>query len=189
MNADATPTAFWETLSGKLRRAVADRRAAWRTPTLATIGAAGAAQARIVVLRRADPDLGVFEIHTDRRSEKWKALRSTPAAALVFWDPKDQLQLRIEGDARLHADDDDARAALARLSERGAMIYGARPAPGAPISSADAHDQDGDPAAHFGLIRIAARRADALLLAADGHRRADWRFSSGGRSDGGWIAP
>lgn len=197
----AAPTslaAFFEALTRRLRRAAEDRRAAWRTPALATIDADGAPRTRIVVLRAVSADMAQLEIHTDQRSEKWREIGRASAVSLLFWDPGPGLQLRAEGAADLLAADVETDAIFDRLGPGGQAIYGARPAPGAALTRPDEADLGGPARPHFGRIVVTATRLEALWLGRDGHRRARWIRGPADRSGrapasawdaGAWLAP
>ncbi|MBX9927932.1 MAG: pyridoxamine 5'-phosphate oxidase [Gemmatimonadaceae bacterium] len=64
--------------------------------TLATVDASGAPEARVVLLKGFDADGFVF--FTDYRSAKGRALTAHPKAALCFWWPVLERQVRITGD-------------------------------------------------------------------------------------------
>ena len=75
--------------------------------TLATVGADGAPSARIVLLKGAD-ERG-FAFYTNHESRKGRELDATPRAALVFWWPALERQVRVEGRVeRVAADEADA---------------------------------------------------------------------------------
>jgi pyridoxamine 5'-phosphate oxidase len=63
--------------------------------TLATVDADGRTGARIVLLKGVDERGFVF--YTNYNSAKARALESNPHAALVFWWPSMERQVRIEG--------------------------------------------------------------------------------------------
>ena len=63
--------------------------------TLATVGADGRPSARIVLLKEFDEDGFVF--YTNYESRKGRELAQNPNAALVFWWPPLERQIRIEG--------------------------------------------------------------------------------------------
>lgn len=63
--------------------------------TLATVDAAGAVTARVVLARGIDLDGIVF--YTNRESAKGEALAAHPAVALVFAWPSLRRQIRVEG--------------------------------------------------------------------------------------------
>jgi pyridoxamine 5'-phosphate oxidase len=64
--------------------------------TLATVGADGTPSARIVLLKEVDARGFVF--FTDYRSRKGAELTANPRAALVFFWPEIERQVRISGD-------------------------------------------------------------------------------------------
>ena len=74
------------------------QRAGTREPnamTLATADASGAPSARIVLLKGVDHG---FCFYTNFESRKGHQLAETPRAALVFWWPELERQVRVEGD-------------------------------------------------------------------------------------------
>lgn len=88
--------------------------------TLATISPDGQPSARIVLLKGADEN--GFVIYTNTQSRKGHELLANPKAALVFWWPELERQLRVEGTTVL-VDDAEADAYFAsrpRESQLGA---------------------------------------------------------------------
>lgn len=63
--------------------------------TLATVDASGRPAARIVLLK--DADAGGFTFYTNYDSRKGRELAARPAAALLFFWPELERQIRIEG--------------------------------------------------------------------------------------------
>lgn len=63
--------------------------------TLATADAAGRPSARIVLLKKFDPNGFVF--YTNKESRKGQELASNPVAALLFYWPELERQVRISG--------------------------------------------------------------------------------------------
>lgn len=88
--------------------------------TLSTVDAAGRPAGRIVLLKRHGPDGFVF--YTNFRSRKGRELAARPLAALTFWWPWLNRQVRIEGPVReVDAAEADAYfAARPRASQIGA---------------------------------------------------------------------
>lgn len=112
-------------------RGVADRRHAFHTPVFVTNGVDGFPAARTVVLRGFDPQRRTLIFHTDGRSTKVTELAADPRVAIVFYDARRKIQLRIAGHATTHTDDDVSRAAWERLSASSRRGYLGAP-PGTP---------------------------------------------------------
>ena len=85
--------------------------------TLATVDASGAPSARIVLLKGLD-ERG-FAFYTNYDSRKGRELDATGRAALVFWWPELERQVRVEGRVeRVGADETDAYYASRPLGSR-----------------------------------------------------------------------
>ncbi|WP_237213153.1 pyridoxamine 5'-phosphate oxidase family protein [Falsiroseomonas oryziterrae] len=174
---------------GLLARGVADRRSAFHTPTLATVGADGAPEARTLVLRGFDPATRLIRLHSDARSGKVASLAREPRAQLHLYDAKAKLQLRLSGRTAVHASDEVADAAWRGSRDFSRMCYAVEPAPGTPIEVPPAAPRDAEGGrANFVAILLRFETLEALELAAEGHRRArfDWR---GGALQASWLVP
>lgn len=172
-----------------LERGVADRGSPFHTPTLASLGLGGAPRARTLVLRGFDAASRMIRLHSDRRSEKFAELAQEPRCALHAFDPDTQVQIRLEGVASLHSEDEVAEAAwlASRPAER--ALYAAGPDPGTPIAAPlPAPRDEGAGRAHFGVILLHVHRLEWLWLAAEDHRRAriDWLP---GEERATWLVP
>lgn len=157
-----------------LVRASRDRKAAWRTPVLATVGADGAPRARVLVLRRVDPVAGRVWLHSDRRSAKVGELAAEPRMALTFYDARKALQLRLEGAAALVADAVAVADAWAHVPEPARRNYATAEPPGSPAGPGDIA-LSGDGATNFALIEVQATRLEWLWLGHEQHRRGESR--------------
>ena len=93
-DAPADPLAFFDRwFTDAARAEVRDANAM----TLATADATGAPSARIVLLKGVDE--GGFVFYTDYRSRKAAELEANPRAALVFYWPELERQVRVTGPA------------------------------------------------------------------------------------------
>lgn len=175
-----------------LSRGARDRRSAFHTPTLATIGLDGRPRARVVVLRAFAPETPSLRFHTDARSAKIAELRADPRAALTFYDSARKWQIRVEGRARLHQGDALAKAAWEGSQAMSRRCYGMEPGPGTPLRAGGDFVLPADDEAaaagqtHFVAVLVEIERLEWLHLAASGHRRALFIFPAG-RPD--WLAP
>ena len=170
-----------DTVWAMLEAGTTDRAAPARHPTLATIGARGA-EARILVLRRADREGGSLALYTDAATGKVADLAQEPRATLLVWDPGTRLQIRL----RVHV---TARpgtpAEWEALSEPARAVYGGDPPPGNPIQSPDRHATAPD-ASRFTVLEARVDEIETLRLS-DPHERA--RFSRADGFAGTWLAP
>lgn len=180
----------------ELVRAAHDGDSQFRHSQLATIGAQGWPQSRTVILRHADAVRREVGFHTDRRSAKVAELAADTSVALVSYDRPRGLQLRLWGQARIHAEDERAEEAWTSLYPPLRRPYRTRFAPGLPLddpAAADPDEADGNPAdpgagfGNFSLVAVRVARLEWLRLCPSGHRRA--RFEWNAKWEGHWLAP
>ncbi|MEL6266464.1 MAG: pyridoxamine 5'-phosphate oxidase family protein [Pseudomonadota bacterium] len=183
---DAVIEAAWT----RLARGASDKRAAFNTVTLGTLGAQGWPETRSVVLRRVDALQRRLVVHTDRRSTKAGEIEADGRVSLLFWDPRARLQVRVWGQARVLADDPLTDEEWARLSPHGRRIYRVPLAPGRPIDTPAQGDglAEADGRDVFAVVPVTAMRLDWLHLRGEGHRRARFDLGTDGWQ-GRWLAP
>jgi pyridoxamine 5'-phosphate oxidase len=191
---------FYDDLAGCLAEAWrrleegAAHQSGFHTPALATLGRDGAPRLRTVVLRGVDRELRTLRVHCDARSDKAAEIAADPRVSLHAYDPKAKLQVRIEGRARLHGEDDAARAAWGASRPMSRVCYGTSPGPGTPLPAGGAYAQPRDDAAveagfpEFRVIVLTAARLEFLYLARQGHRRALFTWD-GDEAAATWLAP
>ena len=170
-NLEETLTCAWALLA----RGVKDRKSAFHTPTIATIGANNAPHLRTVVLRGCDIEQQSLRFHTDKRSSKVLELAKNPLAAIHCYDAAMKIQLRLDVDLKLidGAGFEKAWTATRPMSRE---CYQVTASPGSPIDDpyeavfdADA-TQDGE--INFAPVTAEVKTIEWLYLAAKGHRRA-----------------
>ena len=177
-----------------LRLGVADRRSLFHTPTLASLRGDGAPSLRTVVLRDVDCANRLLRFHTDIRSAKLREIAADPRVALHFYDPGQKVQLRVDGQARVHTHDVYASEAWRKTRSFGRLCYSIEPAPGVPLvdprvarMSADGRDGDGG-WQNFAAVSVLVEAVEWLYLAARGHRRARFWWRDG-ELRATWLAP
>ncbi|MBM7069455.1 pyridoxamine 5'-phosphate oxidase family protein [Actibacterium sp. 188UL27-1] len=185
---DTWPNALETTLDEvwrRLIRGVADRRAPARHPTLATTNITGGAEARTVVLRRADRETATVDFHTDAQSTKVSELKANPSASLHIWEPKPRLQIRLRVHAHLLTGT-VAEEAWGRVPDGSRSGYGATPPPGSAIDARDAFVTAPGPE-RFMVVRCEIRNIDTLWLGDTDHRRV--LFERSDNWAGSWRVP
>lgn len=186
--------AAWQHAWEQLARGCADRRHGFHLAQLATVDAEGAPDLRSVILRAADVETTALRVHSDARSTKCAQLAADGRAALLVYDARRKLQLRIRGRISLHGDDATAEAAWQAAKPMSRVCYRIEPGPGTAIATPDGYRHP-EPATdatdpgreHFRVLLLQAESLEWLYLAADGHRRARWQQSNGWRGE--WLAP
>ncbi|MEM0985032.1 MAG: pyridoxamine 5'-phosphate oxidase family protein [Pseudomonadota bacterium] len=189
---DDALAAVFESLCTRLVRAGADKRAAWRLVTLATVSKAGHPQARTVVLRAVNCDPLEIVFYSDARTPKVAEIQADPRVSALFWDKGASLQLRVDGEAEVLTDGPTVDAARRRLAGYPGSDYARWAVPGEPIADpAAAETLSEDPLEYFALIRMIAHRLDWLELGRDGHRRAEFDCKGGEAPgwQGRWTVP
>lgn len=175
----------------RLVQAGDDPSHAMRIVVLATLGDGPSPEARLMVLRGADRQLGKLWFYTDLRSPKVEQLRTCPTVCAVAWDTACGVQLRIRGTATI-----DSSSPLAddhwRQASMGLQVLLQSPDdPGRPLQQPDprlmgmktAMDADDEAAArrNFAVIEITITGIEWLQVCDDDQRRAimnpvtDWQ--------------
>jgi len=157
----------------ELVRASQDRHHAWRTPVLATAADDGGVNARTVVLRRVDADLGTLVFFTDQRSRKVADISHCSSAMLVFWSDRLRWQLRARVHVSVQASGPEVDALWQRVSQSAsAADYLSPLAPGTPRVNAVGPSEPWVEASHFTVLTAQVTEMDWLELGRAGHRRA-----------------
>lgn len=187
-----------------LVRAVVDAKHEWHLPVVATVDAEGMPQARTVVLRgfersgEAPPRL---RFHTDTRSGKIAEIARDDRIGMLFYERRHKVQLRIEGRAVVHVDDEIADAAWAATNPSSRRCYLAPHPPSSALGQWDPNLPeawrgalpDGEASepgrSNFAVVKVNVRSIDRLELHHDGHVRSRWRWADDGSVESTWLAP
>lgn len=173
-----------------LARGVADRRSAFRTPTIATVGPDGAPRIRTMVLRRFEPAARRLTLHTDRRADKLTDIAHEPRLAVHVYDARAALQVRLSAEAHIHAGDAVAREAWAAGAPSSHFGYAITPAPGTEIAAPPpAAIGDASGFGNFALITLTFDMLEWLWLYHGGHRRARFAWADDGSHSAAWLVP
>ncbi len=185
-----TPSEIYAIAWQSLVTAVNPGQYAYHLMTLATVGTGGMPQARLVVMREANPAAGTINFHTDARSPKWAELKANPSATLLWYDPATSIQLRAGGTARLHNQDELARVRWEKSRKDSRACYGGPVgsscvAEAPPIAPTDS--ESGWP--HFGVVVVELHELEWLHLIHTGHQRLRFGVEHGRMTSAQWLVP
>lgn len=181
-----------------LVRGAADRRSPVHTPVVASVTAAGAPDARVMVLRAANRATASLRFHTDARSPKCAALDGRPVSVLGY-HPGEAVQLRLSGVAEVIGEGAEVDAIWAASTPFARRCYLVEQAPGTaiemPASGLPAWVEGRKPEPddllparpNFAVVSVAVTAIDFLHLAQSGHRRALFLADDGWT--GCWAVP
>lgn len=171
-----------------LVRAAADPRHPCRIVQLATTGRDGAPHLRNVILRGVDPGARVLRLHTDRRSAKITEIAAEPRVALLAWEPRARVQLRLAGRVAVLADGPVWQAAWDAMPIGSRLDYAQTDPPGTPAAAPPGEPSHPEPERNFAVILVTIDRLDWLRLARETHRRAGFTWD-GDMVRGTWLVP
>ena len=183
------PLAFVDDALAALERSVRDREGDLRNVQLATVSPDGTPSLRTLVLRGFERSPPCAEVHSDARAAKVRDIAACDTVALLAWSAADHLQLRFTGTARLHREDELARARWDRLPPAARAPYGLLADAGTPIDdpASQPHLPDAQRFARFVVVRVALTGLDVLRPGPDGAQtRAAGRFTPAG-IEAGWV--
>jgi hypothetical protein len=163
----------------------------WRHMALGTVAESGQPRIRTLVLRAFDAGARTLDLHTDRRSAKFREVQANPLACAHVWNAASGEQLRLEGSISMHAGDAVAQSAWDVLRPASKNTYSALPGPGWIIDDPDeAWPVLSDASAFtvFVVLRFSIKQLEYLLIRESVHRRARFTWEAG-VSAPMWLAP
>jgi pyridoxamine 5'-phosphate oxidase len=158
-------------------------RSPFHTPCVATFNK-GALSMRTVVLRKVDPMLKDLRFHTDTRSNKWKELLNNDSIGALFYDPSTRVQIRINGKAILHFNNEMTSEAWQKttlssrrcyLTQASPSSFSVTPTSGLSIEIEQENftlEESEVGKQYFGIVSIQVETMEWLWLNHAGHRRA-----------------
>jgi hypothetical protein len=171
----------------RLELAPATRTEAWRLLTLGTWDGV-TPQLRTVVLRSAKPELRELWIYTDRRASKVPQIQQHPHVSALFYDPVQQIQIRLTGDAYVESDPAITNSLWSALHPGSQKMYCAPYAPGTALDTPTVNlpeelktrdplpEESAVGRANFAPVRIVIQHLDWVYLKPEGHLRALFEF-------------
>ncbi|SHN19679.1 Pyridoxine/pyridoxamine 5'-phosphate oxidase [Cyclobacterium lianum] len=176
------------TLMRELRRATLDQKHPFRFVSMATLSGSHPGL-RYLVLRDLD-EQERFYCYTDSRSHKVHQLRKNPALSLLFYHPNKRCQVKVQGRAVIHHQDEVSQIHWAKVQGEAEKSYQATIAPGTAIDDPkEAHSWDtGKADSQFVVLEIRPEIFECLQLDGIRHLRAIFK-KSGDKWTHNWLAP
>ena len=180
-----------------LQRGVADRNEDFRLPVV-IVSATDSAEGRIVVLRGAFKEKNILRFHTDFRSSKIKSLKENKKIYFVFYNKKRKIQVRAEGIAIVHKDNEITKEAWTKTQMMSRKCYLSPQAPGDFINDSASdlskdmgneiptYEQSEMGYKNFCVIESKIKSFEWLYLASQGHRRAKFMLDENKST---WLVP
>ena len=180
-----------------LQRGVADRNEDFRLPVV-IVSSNDSAEGRIVVLRGAFKDKNILRFHTDFRSSKIKSLEENKKIYFVFYNKKRKIQVRAEGVAIVHKDNEITKEAWTKTQMMSRKCYLSPQAPGDFINDSASdlskdmgneiptYEQSEMGYKNFCVIESKIKSFEWLYLASQGHRRAKFMLDENKST---WLVP
>ncbi len=179
----------------QLANAPNQRRHSWRTAVVANLVGQRVLQ-RTVVLRKAIASKRLLRFYTDIRSTKIQPLPNNGSFSWLFYDPRRQIQLRLQTKATL-IQGDEAQEVWGRINPHTIKDYASISAPGTVVESGSVplyprSEQELLQRAkeNFVVMDCKADEMEFLQLHRDGHRRARFTWEEeAGQWNASWLVP
>ena len=182
-----------------LEEGVLNRKSDFRTPIFISSNN-DEADGRVVVLRGADKNQYSLSFHSDYRSNKVNLLMQNPKGALVFYDKKEKIQLRIKVECSINFKNNISKKAWEKTQQISRKCYLASLAPGTkleePGSSIDkkfeafeySFEESEMGEDNFCVVTCKIISIEWLYLSVKGHRRAKIYFDKQ-ENHFNWLVP
>lgn len=171
----------------------------FHTPVIGTIDPSGM-QMRTVVLRKTDVEKRNLYFYTDYRSTKIQQLKKNPTLNWLFYHPRKNCQIRVNGRATIHYQNELTLEKWQSLPYYSRKTYGTMLPPSTPLSIVDDNlpdlwQKETVPLteteyayANFAVVVCEINHLEWLSLQRSGHQRAMFNFVNNAWQ-GGWIVP
>lgn len=176
---DHSLTEIRQRVIAELLKGSAQKKHPFQNVVLSTIENSRPASRWVVFRKLTDHES--FLVFTDSRSDKVVQLEKNPNCALLFFHNRQGLQVRINGKAVIHHQDDLTKKYWPGIQGSSAKNYTTKLPPGTEIASKEEgynweNDSDGR---HFAILEIIPHEMEVLQLYRDGHIRAGFTKKNG----------
>ena len=165
----------------QLEKALGEKNHPFRLFTLGTVGLDRMARLRTVVLRDVLPDKDIL-FYTDRRSKKVTHMKENNLVGMLFYEPENKVQVKIEGAAKIIRDADQLKSHWKGIAQENRKDYTSSTPPGSIVSHPDDVEylKEKD---YFCVVRVTPYKIEYLQLQAVSHIKV--RYS---KQEGAWVS-
>lgn len=162
-----------------LSEAVPNTQTLFHTPVVSTIHE-NKIVSRVMVLREFNFDKKILRFHTDNRAAKIDNLTKNPSSTVIGYDADLKIQIKMQGQAKVHIDDEVAKIAWNESTPRSKKCYSVKGGSSKKIENPGDYDitnfEVEDGYQNFAVIIFNFLSLEFLYLKSSGHRRAlhDW---------------
>jgi len=177
---------YFDELSSELQKGVVEKNHPFRYFTMATVGVDGMVRQRTLVLRKVGADL-LLTFFTDYRSKKIMHIHENNRVSLLFYDPSELMQLRIDGLAEIDRDEAAIKSYWMSVKEAQRKGYTTSSAPGSELENPESLEYLSENN-YFCAVNITPFKIEYLKLKDPNHIRVNYSKSSG-NWDGSYLVP
>ena len=162
-----------------LSEAVSNTQTLFHTPVVSTMYE-NKIVSRVMVLREFNFDKKILRFHTDNRAAKIDNLTKNPSSTVIGYDADLKIQIKMQGHAKVHTDDEVAKIAWNESTPRSKKCYSVKGGSSKKIENPGDYDitnfEVEDGYQNFAVIIFNFLSLEFLYLKSSGHRRAlhDW---------------
>ena len=162
-----------------LSEAVSNTQTLFHTPVVSTMNE-NKIVSRVMVLREFNFDKKILRFHTDNRAAKIDNLTKNPSSTVIGYDADLKIQIKMQGYAKVHIDDQVAKIAWNESTPRSKKCYSVKGGSSKKIENPGDYDitnfEVEDGYQNFAVIIFNFLSLEFLYLKSSGHRRAlhDW---------------
>ena len=162
-----------------LSEAVSNTQTLFHTPVVSTMNE-NKIVSRVMVLREFNFDKKILRFHTDNRAVKIDNLTKNPSSTVIGYDADLKIQIKMQGQAKVHIDDEVAKIAWNESTPRSKKCYSVKGGSSKKIENPGDYDitnfEVEDGYQNFAVIIFNFLSLEFLYLKSSGHRRAlhDW---------------
>ena len=162
-----------------LSEAVSNTQTLFHTPVVSTMYE-NKIVSRVMVLREFNFDKKILRFHTDNRAAKIDNLTKNPSSTVIGYDADLKIQIKMQGEAKVHIDDEVAKIAWNESTPRSKKCYSVKGGSSKKIENPGDYDitnfEVEDGYQNFAVIIFNFLSLEFLYLKSSGHRRAlhDW---------------